>query len=128
MFCKSMDWFLSNRDLFRERFKTLFIHHTPSLFLHVVKHNLLVLIFVFHLAFFFRDYSQFRGQQVKGGALSLYPFYHFHPLHKQLGISWVIAAESSPLRITGRRNRKRNLWYTLFRIYSFCTCTVSCCF
>ena len=62
---------------------------------------------------------------MKADAIFLYPFYHFHPLHRQLDISWVIAAETSDLRIAGRRNRKLNIWYTLFRIYSFYTCTVA---
>ena len=48
--------------------------YTESLLLHVVKHNL----------------------QVKRKAISLYLFYHFHLLHKHLGISWVIAAARSP--------------------------------
>ena len=55
---------------------------------------------------------------MKGKAISLYPFYHFHPLHRDLDISWVIAAESSHLRTTGSRNRTWKVWYTLFRIYS----------
>ena len=32
-------------------------------------------------------------------AVSLCPFYHFHPLYRHLAISWVIASESSPLRM-----------------------------
>ena len=100
--------------------------YTESLFLHVVKHNLLFLFF-FSIWLFFHEYSRFTGQQVKGEAISLYPFYHFHPLHRHLDISWVIAAESSPLRIAGSRNRTWSLWYTLFRIHSFYTCTGSCC-
>ena len=49
---------------------------TESLFLHVVKYNLLFLFFF--LPGFFHEYSRFTGQQVKGEAISLYPFYHFH--------------------------------------------------
>ena len=102
--------------------------YTESLFLYVIKHNLLfLLLFFFSIWLFFHEYSRFTGQQVKGEAISLYPFYHFHPLHRHLDISWVIAAESSPLRIAGSRNRTWNLWYTLFRIHSFYTCTGSCC-
>ena len=100
---------------------------TESLFLHVVKHDLLFLFqFFFYLAFF-HEYSRFTGQQAKGETIYLHPFYHFHPLHRHLDISWVIAAESSPLRIAGSRNRTWNLWYTLFRIHSFYTCNGSCC-
>ena len=51
-----------------------------------------------------QEYSQFTGQQVKGEAISLYPFYHFHPFHRLLDITWVIATESSPLSIAGSRN------------------------
>ena len=104
--------------------------YTESLFLHVVKHNLLLLfsfVLFFSIWLFFHEYSRFTGQQVKGEAISLYPFYHFHPLHRHLDISWVIAAESSPLRIAGSRNQTWNLWCTLFRIHSFYTCTGSCC-
>ena len=32
---------------------------------------------------------------IKGEGISLTPHYHFHPLHKQLDISWAITAESS---------------------------------
>ena len=100
---------------------------TESLLLHAVRHNLLFLFcfFYFYLAFFY-DYSRFTGQQVEGETISLYPFYHFRLLHRHLDISWVIAAESSPLRIAGSLNRIWNLWYTLFRIHSFYTCTGSC--
>ena len=97
---------------------------TESLFLHVVKHNLL--FFFFSIWLFFREYSGFTGQQVKGEAIFLYPFYHFLPLHRHLDIIWVIAAESSFLHIAGSRNRTWDLWYTLFRIHSFYTCTGSC--
>ena len=76
--------------------------YTDSLFLHVVKHHLLFLFF-FSIWHFFHDYSRFTGQQVKEEAISLYPFYHFHPFHRHLDISWVITAKSSPLRTAGSR-------------------------
>ena len=103
--------------------------YTESLFLHVVKHNFLFLFLFlfFSIWLFFHEYSRFTGQQVKREAISLYSFYHFHPLYRHLNISWVIAAESSPLQIAGSRNRTWNLCYTLFRIHSFCTCTGTCC-
>ena len=66
--------------------------YTESLLLHVVKHNLLF----FSIWLFFHEYSRFTGQQVKRKAISLYLFYHFHLLHKHLGISWVIAEARSP--------------------------------
>ena len=93
--------------------------YTKSLFLHV-KHNLLflVLLFFFYLAFLSRIFM-IHSQQVKGEAISLYPFYHFHPFHSHLDISWIISTESSSLRIAGIRNRRWNLWYTVFRIHFF---------
>ena len=91
--------------------------YTESLFLHVVKHNLFFSLFFFSIWLLFHEYSRFAGQQVKGEAVFLYPFYHFHPLHIHLDISWVIAAESSPLRIAGSQNRTWSLWYTLFRTH-----------
>ena len=97
--------------------------YTESLFLHVVKHNLLFL-FYFLSGFFSRIFTIHR---IVGERGDLYPFYHFQPLHRHLDISWVIAAERSPLRIAGSRNRTWNLCYTLFRIHSFYTCTGSCC-
>ena len=47
----------------------------------------------------------------KGKAISLTPLYHFSPLHRHLGISRLIAAESSPPRITTIRVRTRYLWF-----------------
>ena len=56
---------------------------------------------------------------MKWEAISLYPFSQLHPLHRHLDISWVIAAESSPLRIVHSRNRAgnrtRSLGFTLSR-------------
>ena len=98
--------------------------YTKSLFLHVVEHNVL---FFFSIWLFPHEYSQFTGQQMEGETISLYPFYRFQPLHRHLDISLVIAAENSPLRIASSQNRTWNLWYTLFRIHSFYTCTGSCC-
>ena len=81
----------------------------------------------FSIWLFFHKYSRLTGQQVKEKAVSWYPFYHFHPLHRQLDIIRVIAAESSPLRTAGSPTWTENLWYTLFRIHCFYTCTCSCC-
>ena len=87
--------------------------YTESLFLHVVKHNLLLFFSIWH---FFHEYTRFTG----GGYLFI-PFLSLPPLHRHLNISWVIAAESSSLSIAGSRNRTWNLWYTLFRIHYFYT-------
>ena len=71
--------------------------YTEILFLHVVKHNLFYFVlFCFVLFFylpFFYEYSQFTGQKEKEEAISLLPFYIFHPLHRHLDIIWVIAVE-----------------------------------
>ena len=100
--------------------------YIKSLFLHVVKHNLLFCCF-FSTRHSFHGYSRFTVQQVKGETISSYPFYHSHSLHRHLDISWVIAAEISLLCIAGSWNWTWNFWYTLFRIHSVYTCTGSCC-
>ena len=46
---------------------------------------------------FFHIHSRFTGQHGKGEALCLTPLYHFHPFHRLLDISRVIAAGSSLL-------------------------------
>ena len=46
-----------------------------------------------------------------GGAISLTPPYHFHPLHRHLDISRAITAESSPLPKASSRTRIVNLWF-----------------
>ena len=38
-------------------------------------------------------------------------FYHFHPLHGHLNISWAITAKSLPLHIASSQTRTRNLWF-----------------
>ena len=107
LFCKSMNWFLYNMASIIKDSRRSSSTYTESLFLHVVKHNLLFLfLFFFSIWLFFYEYSRFTGQQVKGEAISSYPFYHFHPLLRHLDISWVIAAESWPLRIAGSWNKK----------------------
>ena len=37
--------------------------------------------------------------------------YHFHPLHRLLDISWVIAAKSSPLQKASSQSRTGNLCF-----------------
>ena len=100
--------------------------YKESLFLHVVRHILLFFVLVFFSVFFFfmnildSQDSRWRGRP--------YIIISFLPLLTTLQtLSWVIAAESSPLRIAGSWNRTRNLWYTLFRNHSFYTCTGSWC-
>ena len=65
----------------------------------------------FPMLVFFHEHPQFTGQQGKGEAISLTPLYHFHPLHRNLGISRVITAESSPLHIASSRTPIGNLLF-----------------
>ena len=67
--------------------------------------------FFFSVRVFFREHSRFTEQQEKGEALSLASLYHFHPLHRHLDISPVIAAEISPLHIANAQNRTGNIWF-----------------
>ena len=65
----------------------------------------------FSIWVFFHEHSRLTEQQGKGEGIYLTPPHHFRPLHRHLDISWVIAAESSPLHIAGGRNRTGNLWF-----------------
>ena len=58
---------------------------------------------------FFHKHSRITGLKGKGEGISLTPHYHFHPLHRHLGISRAVAAESSPLHIASSRTRTGNL-------------------
>ena len=49
--------------------------------------------------------------QGKVEGISLAPHHHFHPLHKYMDISRVIAVGSSPLHIGCSWTRTRNLWF-----------------
>ena len=87
--------------------------YTKSLLSHVVKHNLVLLFFFLYLVFLVRIFTIKRTAAEGGDCLLI----SFLPLQStSLGISWVIAADSSPLRIGGCRNRTWNLWHTLFRL------------
>ena len=73
MICSENPW--TGRDLHHERFtRCSSSSYTKSLFLHV-KHDLLFLFLLFFIWLFFHEYSWFTGQQVKGDAITLYPFY-----------------------------------------------------
>ena len=69
-------------------------------------------LFIFCQGFFSRI-SWFAGHQGKGKAITLTPPYHLHSLYRNLDISQVIAAESSPLCIAGSRTQTRNLWFRI---------------
>ena len=68
-------------------------------------------MFFFLSGFFFHEHSRFTGQERKGEATSLTPLYHFHPLHRNLDISRVITAESSPQHIASSQTPTGNLWF-----------------
>ena len=57
------------------------------------------------LFIFFDGHSRFTGHQGKDEAISLTLLYHFHPLHRHLGISRAITAGSSPPHIASSRTR-----------------------
>ena len=59
---------------------------------------------------FFHDHSRTTGLQGKEDAISLTPHYHFHPLHRHLGINRVVTAESSPLDIGSSWTRTGNFF------------------
>ena len=81
--------------------------YTESLFLHVVKHNLLFLLwFFFFPSGFFSRISTIHRTVDEGGDYLLISFLPLPPA--SLHISCVIAAESSPLHIAGSRNRTWN--------------------
>ena len=65
----------------------------------------------FSIWVFFHEHSLITGLQGKGEGISLTPHYHFHPLHRHLGVSRAITAESSPLHIASSRTRTGNLWF-----------------
>ena len=66
-------------------------------------------LFFFSVWVFFHKHSRITGLQEKGEEISLTPHYHFHPLHRHLGISWEIAGGGSPLLIASSRTRTGNL-------------------
>ena len=73
-------------------------------------YNYLTQHFFFSIWVFFHKHSLFTGQQGKGEGIFLTPLYHFHQLHRNLHISRVITAESSPLHIASSQTQTGNLW------------------
>ena len=109
-----MGSFLYDKEIRHERVKALFTHHTPKVCSYMSLCRISFFFFsFFFIRFFFSRISWFTGQQWKGEAISLTPLYHFQPFHRQLDISQVIAAESSPLRIAGSRPQTRNLCFPI---------------
>ena len=71
--------------------------------------NELAFFFFFSIWDFFHEHSRITGLQGKEEGVSLTLHYHFHPLHRHLGISRAITAESSPLHIASSQTRTGNL-------------------
>ena len=67
------------------------------------------LIFFLNLGFLSRTLTIY-GTAGKE-AISFTLLYHFHPLHRYLGISRAIIADNSPLHIPSGWTRTRNLWF-----------------
>ena len=96
----------------------LFIHiHRESALTYCKAQFAFFVLVFFSVFFFFSKISTIHRISVKEETISLYSFKHFRLLHRHLDISWVIAAENSPLHIAGSRNCTWNLWYTLFGIH-----------
>ena len=105
--------------------------YTKSLFLHVAKHNLLLLFF-FYLAFLSRMFTihrtagEWEGEGRRGGVV-LSPY--------SLCTTSVRFTDTQTLVYCCRELTSAHMWqpgswnlcYTLFRIHSFYTCTGSCC-
>ena len=95
--------------------------YTESLFLHIVKHNLLFLFLFFYLAILSPKFTIHRTPGEGGGFLPLLPALQT-PRH-QLGY----CCRELTSAHNWQRNLTWNLWYTFFRIHSIYTCTGSCC-
>ena len=109
LFCKSMDWFLYNRDLRHERFKTSSSAYIESLFLHAVKHNLLFYLCGFSFTNI-HDSQNSRWRGMLSPCIISTTSTHFTDTCTLAG---VLAVESSPLCIVGCRNRTWNLLHTV---------------
>ena len=66
--------------------------------------------FFFYVGFLSQTFTNYKTAG-KGDGISLAPHYYFHPIHRYLDISQMIAAESSPLLIASSWTRTRNLWF-----------------
>ena len=60
-------------------------------------------VLFFSIWVLFHEHSRITGLKGKGEGIPLTPHYHFHLLHRHLGISQAITAESSPLHIASNR-------------------------
>ena len=71
----------------------------------------------FVLVYLSRTFSIHRTPEEGERYLSLTPHYHFHPLHRHLGISQVITVERLPLHIDSNRKPYIYLCNTYIHIY-----------
>ena len=93
LICQTKLFFSTNLSLFPLKLSSQVIK--------IVKMRSIFFFFFFLSGFSFTKIHE--SQDCRGRAdISLTPFYHFHPLHRHLGISREIAAESSPLHIASR--------------------------
>ena len=111
LLCKSVNWFLYERDLPRERGKTFFACHTRKVFPYMLWSR--IRLFCFSVWVFFMNIDKSQNSRGRGRLCFyiLFFIYHFHLLQRHLDISWVIATERSPLRIADSRTRNGNLWF-----------------
>ena len=70
-----------------------------------------LLFFSFYLGFLSQTFTNQRTVGGGGLGISLTPYYHFYPLHRNLDISRAITAESSPLHIASSQTRAGSLWF-----------------
>ena len=84
---------------------------SKKIYIYIYNIYIYIYIYIFSIRVFFHEHSRITGLQGKGEGISLTPHYHFHPLHRHLDISRIIAAEISPLHIASSRTRTGNLGF-----------------
>ena len=105
LLCKSMEWFLYNRDLSHERVKTFFIHH---IWKFAFTYRKAELDSFFLSGFSFTNIHYSKDNSGEGKTVSLYPFYHIYLFHRHLDIYQIIATGRSSLRKAGSRQADSN--------------------
>ena len=130
IFHKFLDRYF-DRYVFKYRYKTLVsvkLHYGTKNFLftnldfkktyctwetkgNVPQYDVHTVSFFFILVFFCK-HSWITGLEGNGEGISVTPHYHFHPLHRHLDISRVIAAERSPLHIASSQTWTENLSFS----------------
>ena len=102
--CRNLTFPFSSSEMviFLQRDK--FLSSRNKLFLGSLV-GLHIFFLFFCLSFLSRTFTIHRTAGEGGGYISLTPLYNFHQLHRHLGISRAITAESSPLYIASSRTR-----------------------